>query len=323
MADLVRTIISLALATSAATAATDARPSEAEIHRAAQAVRAELRWQSATSSHDLAAELMRRAKATPYTPAARFALLAAARDLSAQAGDAVAALAAARELAAEFGLDELTETSDALAATAPHVSSRGDFAILARLGRDVVNRRLAVARTADDYASAATLATAAATWDLAGDDAALQVKAQAWARDVRAVSAEAARIAPALERLQATPDDPDANLAIGRLLCFYQADWARGLPHLVKGSDASLAVLSELESSHGPDPTAWAQLGDGWWEQGRALEGDAKRNVWRHACAWYAKAYPRAIGPRRALIERRAAEAGISPSDWESPVESP
>jgi hypothetical protein len=158
---------------------------------------------------------------------------------------------------------------------------------------------------------------------LAGNDAALQVTAQAWAQDVRAACAEAARIGPALERLQVAPDDPDANLAVGRLLCCYQADWSRGLPHLIKGADTSLSVLAEMELSHGSEPTAWAQLGDGWWEQGRTLNGVARRNVWRHACAWYGKAYPRAIGPRRALIERRAAEAGVSPSDWQLPPESP
>src|SRR5205807_2457017 len=117
-------------------------------------------------------------------------ILTAARDAAAGDGDALGAVAAARAQAAVFGLDELTQTADALIATAPHATSPADFTALARFGTDVVTRRLKTARTAADYAAAVPLATASATWALAGDDPALQVKAQGWARDVRALGAE-------------------------------------------------------------------------------------------------------------------------------------
>ena len=51
----------------------------------------------------------------------------------------------------------------------------------------------------------------------------------------------------AQETLEKTPADAEANLTVGRWLCFYKGDWTAGLPMLAKGSDEKLKALAEQE----------------------------------------------------------------------------
>ena len=47
------------------------------------------------------------------------------------------------------------------------------------------------------------------------------------------------------EKLKTNPDDPQANLALGRYRCFAKGDWEAGLPLLAKSGDAALASLAK------------------------------------------------------------------------------
>jgi hypothetical protein len=273
---------------------------------------------SSVAAADRPRRLNARGSALPYLPGTRYVMLITARDAAIDLGDAQDAINAIRAIAALFNVDEAALEHSTLDATASHASTPADFAALARLGMEVTSRRLATAGSLADYTAADRLAAATSTWALASHDAALQVKAQGWSHDVRSLCDDAARIAPAFELVLNTPEDADANLAVGRFLAFRQNDWKRGLPLLAKSSDATLATLAKLELGDAAEPHAWAQLGDGWWEQARTAEGTVQAHLQEHACRWYARSLPHAIGPRRALIERRAAEAGYSAADLES-----
>src|SRR5207237_9161055 len=67
-------------------------------------------------------------------------------------------------------------------------------------------------------------------------------------RELKAEQAELARefesVKTARERVKAGPNDAEANLSVGRYLCFVQGDWDRGLPMLAKGSHAALKALA-------------------------------------------------------------------------------
>src|SRR5207253_2261563 len=49
------------------------------------------------------------------------------------------------------------------------------------------------------------------------------------------------------KKLVDAPDDPTANLAVGRYLVFAVDDYAKGCEHLVKGNDTSIAAAARLQ----------------------------------------------------------------------------
>ena len=96
---------------------------------------------------------------------------------------------------------------------------------------------------------------------------------------------------PARAKLTQSPDDSAANLAAGRYFCLVKEDWKTGLPHLAKGSDASMAILARREIETPPaKPDDQIALADSWWDVGQSQEGVPKLAILRHARLWYMKA---------------------------------
>ena len=54
-------------------------------------------------------------------------------------------------------------------------------------------------------------------------------------QDVDQLASSAAELKRAQATLADKPDDPSANLMVGRQVCFVQGDWSRGLPMLAPG----------------------------------------------------------------------------------------
>ncbi len=105
-------------------------------------------------------------------------------------------------------------------------------------------------------------------------------------------------------------NDADAHRAIGEYLCFVKADWAEGLTHLTKGSDAELKRLAENDIGI---PTAAAEqlaLADGWWEHAENEKRDeiAKRAQQARAAFWYKQALPSLTGLKATKIKQRLEE---------------
>lgn len=46
-------------------------------------------------------------------------------------------------------------------------------------------------------------------------------------------------------KLAEKPDDPEANLTLGKYLAFVKGDWEGAIPHLSMGSDAILKAAAE------------------------------------------------------------------------------
>lgn len=95
----------------------------------------------------------------------------------------------------------------------------------------------------------------------------------------------------AKKTLDTNPGDPEANVAVGKYLCFVKGDWDKGLPMLASGSDEKLKALAvkELKGATGAD--AEVAVGDGWWDL-RDKEERAKQR----AVYWYKKALPGLTG---------------------------
>jgi hypothetical protein len=124
-------------------------------------------------------------------------------------------------------------------------------------------------------------------------------------REVEGIRKEHDRLKDAVEILRKTPDDPAANLAVGRYLCFFKDKWDRGLPLLAKSKDPKLAPLAAKELA-GPDkPDDLAELADGWIGLAGGLEPPAKVNLQMHAYGWYRQALPGLTGGAKNKVENR------------------
>ena len=60
---------------------------------------------------------------------------------------------------------------------------------------------------------------------------------QALDKEIGQLRQEYERIKPAADKLKKDPTDPDANLDVGKYLCFAKGNWEKGLPLLAAGSN--------------------------------------------------------------------------------------
>jgi serine/threonine protein kinase len=77
----------------------------------------------------------------------------------------------------------------------------------------------------------------------------------------------------AMKTLPGMPDDPDANAAAGRFLCFMKAAWNEGLPYLAKGRDETLADLAGRQLRlQGLVPGEILAIAGEWWDADKKTE---------------------------------------------------
>src|SRR6185437_7306448 len=87
-------------------------------------------------------------------------------------------------------------------------------------------------------------------------------------------------VAPFVEKLAASPEDPAANLAVGSYVCFIRGAWPKGLPMLAKGTDPDLKRLAMTELSHPQTNDDLIAMADRWWDVA-PLQPEMSRHVIR------------------------------------------
>lgn len=112
------------------------------------------------------------------------------------------------------------------------------------------------------------------------------------------------QVVAAARKLQHRPDDPEANLIVGRYLCFVQGKWDQGLPLLTRAADKRLAVLAAKDLEGVNDPDAMVALADRYWELPDAKE-TPQRRARQRAAHWYQQAMPRLSGDKQAHAQER------------------
>jgi hypothetical protein len=136
----------------------------------------------------------------------------------------------------------------------------------------------------------------------------IDVKARVERHKALAKNYEAMRKAQLV--LDKTPDDPDANLTVGRYYCFMMGNWDKGLPMLAVSSDENLksAALKDIA------PHAIARdrvaIGDLW----RGLADKEKeapsiqKKIRARARHWYELALPDSSGLAKVSVEKRISD---------------
>lgn len=231
--------------------------------------------------------------------AVRYAELCRARDLAAKV-DLQLAMAVSDQLVKSFDLDAGKEQLDLLASSTARPTTPAVEGIISWSDEAITASRMDQGRL---------LANAAVNF-------AIPVRSLLVANDVREQSMRATRaakedrvISGLRARLKAKPEDAEARLQLGRLLCVEQDKWAEGLGFLQQTPDMRLRSVVELEMSSPSMPEAFLAAADAWWELAdgdRAFPSAAAR---RRAIAWYERALPELDGLAKARAEGRLDQA--------------
>lgn len=282
-----------------------AKPAQAAVRQVMKEVFAEqLADRSIPARRKLAAALLAQADKSSQVPADQFVLLAAAIDASVDAINLPAALEAADRMADAFDVDGLGVKADAALrlgpkSSLPDAAAENIDAVL-ELSRDLAR--------ADDYATAARVC--AALQPAAATTPVLRAQLQQRQRELVLARDAADRFARDLAKLKDSPDDPAANLAVGRYTCLIKGEWEMGLPTLAKGSDLALKSLAARELTHATTPDEIAGVADAWWDAAAKQPDAASRvAVTAHAAALYERSVNGIAGLRKVQIEKRIAEA--------------
>jgi len=108
-------------------------------------------------------------------------------------------------------------------------------------------------------------------------------------------------------RLRESPNDPEACLEAGVLLCFTQGDWNQGLPLLARGSDEALAALARAEARSGDEPANVVELADNWLAWAAEQKGDKKTAATSRARELLMAVVDRLEGLDRTGVQKRLA----------------
>jgi hypothetical protein len=166
------------------------------------------------------------------------------------------------------------------------------------------------ARSADDWTSAIALARSAEAVARKSQSALLINLAQAKVKDAETMKVEAEKVKDHYATLKNNPDDPDANLAVGRFLCLIKQDWDEGLEKLAKGPVASALKLAadtdRKAGDSGEDDRVKA--GDTWYDMSKSADPVAKAAMQSRAQFWYTNAAAALAGIDKVKVEKRIAE---------------
>lgn len=255
----------------------------------------------------LAEKLFQQGLDTRDDDTARFVLLAQAADVAAQVGEAALVLKTVDEQARLYATDPLALKDRAL--------GQAERAVLSKdAAKAVAEGLLAVADEAaasEKYDLAARLCARAETAARTAVDMPLLTKAQTKGKEAREIQLAADKVRDSKQKLATNPDDPEANLAVGKYECFAKGNWAAGLGLLRKGSDPVLKVLAEREQVQPDEPAKQVEIADGWWDYGAKQTGATKTNIQKHAVQLYEQLVPKLSGMTLTRVQARITAADV------------
>ncbi len=286
-----------------------APPDEAALNKARDGIRQIFNREFAAAEKPedkakLAGILLKQALETKDDAAARYGLFHEAREQARDAVDLELYEEILAKTAEQYVIDPLTVKADELRQAVKRP----------RYSQALVKALLAVAEEmiADDrYDEADALAETARQVALRNKDLPRSKEAGALRRDVKQIRQLHGDSEKAQKTLADHPDDPAANILLGKYLAFGRQNWERGLSLLAKGDNETHKALADAEKTVPASAAQMADLGDQWWEAAVAGHfGDVQRFMQARAVFWYRRALPELQGLTKKKIERRLAEFG-------------
>jgi len=241
-----------------------------------------------------------------------YALLLEAGSQAAQAGDVEKVVTAAEEIGKRYDGDTFSVRLDLLGKIGKQAKTSETAQAISEAYLKLADN--AVATEKFDVATKA--ATEAGPLAAKTKDVGLAARAKNKAGEIQNMAKETKAAAEARKKLDAAPDDPEANLVVGRYTCFIKGDWDAGLKMLAKGSDEKLKAIGLKDTESTDKPDAMVAMGDSWWNFGdKEKSSTVKTSIQRRARFWYEKALPDIGGLVKAKIEKRMAEGPPAVAD--------
>jgi hypothetical protein len=267
-----------------------------------QAFATQLKDRSPAGRKKLAEALLAAGPRTADNSSDEFVLLCGTLDAAREASLLRLCFTAADQMAAMYDVDALSVKSDA----ALKVSLRGDSPAVAAENVKAAMELIDPLMAAQEYPMAAKILTSARP--AAASEPALASVVQQRLAAVEMLRIARDRVQPSLEKLKTAPNDPAANLAVGKYLCFSKHEWEAGIPLLARGSDSALKHLATLETARPAAADDIVRIADGWWDLAAKESGAIKHEMRAHAAVWYQAALSSVNGLTREKVEKRIQE---------------
>jgi hypothetical protein len=278
-----------------------APPPESAVAAQQQAVRDLYKADFAAKDPAKRLELVRRLLdlANAGTPAERIALLREAALAAAKAGDLELARGALATLESGWKLDLAAErlpVYQALVVGSAEVAQAATTDLLAAAA-DAVDH--------DQYAIAQKFADAAGAMAKRAKDDALVKRAKVAADEAKELGAEFAKLASGGDMLGETT--PTQQTALGRFYGLSKGDWAKALPLLAAGDDATLKPVAAADLA-ATDAAAREAAGEQWALLARKAQARQRAALNRRALDCLILAAEASSGLARAKLDKRIAE---------------
>jgi len=176
----------------------------------------------------------------------------------------------------------------------------------------------------EDFALAGEIATAALAAARKSQQPESIRSATRWIGETTRLREQSEAAAQARKTLQATPDDPQANLTAGRYAVLVKRNWNDGLPNLVRGDDLAWAKAARRDQGEPKSPNGQLETGDLWWQLGEQEVGLlASQRLRERASLWYARALPQLKGPDAERVRKRLGESPAATTAQGAPSNTP
>ncbi|MEM8668947.1 MAG: hypothetical protein AAGG48_15610 [Planctomycetota bacterium] len=257
---------------------------------------------TAESKGKLAKKILATAKQTK-NPVECYAMLRLSADIAVQAGEAVAVIEAIDAMDARYEIDVDALRLSALKETVKRITVRTESDTL-----EVVIQFVESAIERNDFAPAIDLLSESVRFFREPES---RRSLERLATRAGALLSQFEGVSNHVETLKENPDDPDANLAVGKFRCFGRSEWTEGLQNLVKGSDVRLKLLATWELAGKKEATDDLKIADGWWAYSDTVDGEEAVQSKLRAGSFYTRAAKTLQGLQQAKASARAREAKL------------
>jgi hypothetical protein len=163
-----------------------------------------------------------------------------------------------------------------------------------------------------NYKMALSSAKSAETIGRKAGDASLVEKASDLVKSIPDMEREYSSVKKAEDTLKLNPNDPEANMVVGKYKGFVENDWDAALKHLSRGANGICSIADQeirLRSNGMENPEAVCLVADLWYEQSNKTSNalDKKRFA-THAFELYQLAQPKATGLTKDKIAKKISE---------------
>jgi hypothetical protein len=231
----------------------------------------------------------------------RFVLLREARDLAARALNTELALRAIDALGRGFTV----KTADMKRAVLDKIAGATRVSTTLRAVAEAALAATDEAVAQDDLDAALRLGELARKAGAKVNSVALTGRVKARLKELETLRDDFPAVKAARAKLKRNPDDPEANVKVGKYLCLAQGKWDEGLALLAKGGDAKLKALAEKVAGEPAKPADRVAVADLFWGWADREQGSARDRLQEQARAWYWKGLPELDGLDKVRVEKR------------------